>query len=497
MKNFHLTLLLFFCCSLWSCTSAIQKSVEKDISTMEKGPTDAPTKNITNFSDGLRCMDNMMINFGIHDVVALAEDLEDRTTKVQAGTKDMLISAVSDMSKRSRAIRLVAFGNDSGNLVSFLAAAGSQSAYNLIPPYDIRGSISQLDQDIVRKQADGAFAVEEFGMGASSSVGGSILGIDLSVLSTGDMSVMPGVTSRNSVTIFKSGAGSDADAEIRKAGINFSFFFSKSEGTAQALRNLVELASIELFGRLLKVPYWQCMGISPEQQEVKAEIEDWFYSMKGHNELVPYLKQQFRNRGYYEGEIDNEQTPEFKNAVVNYQKDLSLQPTGQADLAFFSAFLNGKVREYVAQVAQVVAAKPLPINVNITELSKASAFKPGDKLAINVNVNEDGFLYCFFIDESQHIQRFYPNRFSSDNFISAGKQIALPGTMPFDITASDKPETISCFATKKDVFDALPEPIRAADFENLNLASIEDVRKSIKNASGQRMGEGQFAIKLQ
>ena len=122
-----------------------------------------------------------MIDYGVRDISMLVEDLSDQTGKVNAGTKDMLITAVSDMTRRSRAVKLIPFGNDSGNLISFLGAAGSQTAYNVIPQYDIRGSISQLDSSVVREQVGASLAASKWGLGASASVAGSILGIDLSV----------------------------------------------------------------------------------------------------------------------------------------------------------------------------------------------------------------------------------------------------------------------------------------------------------------------------
>ena len=42
------------------------------------------------------------------------------------------------------------------------------------------------------------------------------------VLTTDDMSILPGVTSRNSVVILKSGNGLDADAAYHKFGLSFS-----------------------------------------------------------------------------------------------------------------------------------------------------------------------------------------------------------------------------------------------------------------------------------
>ena len=97
--------------------------------------------------------------------------------------------------------------------------------YHHIPSYDIRGSISGFDTALVREQADVGFEVDDFGFGGSKSASGSVMSLDLSVISTSDLSVVPGVFSRNSLTLLDDAFAVDADASIIKAGINFSLIF--------------------------------------------------------------------------------------------------------------------------------------------------------------------------------------------------------------------------------------------------------------------------------
>ena len=96
-----------------------------------------------------------MLDYGVRDMTMLTEEITDETKKLNAGTRDMLISSVSDMSRRSRAVRLVAFGKDTMNVISFLASAQSASrAYQAIPLYDIKGSVSQFDENLIKNQKD-------------------------------------------------------------------------------------------------------------------------------------------------------------------------------------------------------------------------------------------------------------------------------------------------------------------------------------------------------
>jgi hypothetical protein len=146
----------------------VKQDVKEEVPKLTKGPEEAPFRAITNFSQALRCMDSLMIEYGVFDISMLVEDLKDSTSKVKAGAKDMLISSVSEMTRRSHAIRLIAFGSDSGNLVSFLASANETGAYSIVPQYDIRGSISQLDKSIAAKDSSAGLRV---GLGGDAGVG--------------------------------------------------------------------------------------------------------------------------------------------------------------------------------------------------------------------------------------------------------------------------------------------------------------------------------------
>lgn len=345
--------------TLSACANLTQ-NVASDIDKAKKGPEFGPTKNITNFSHALRCMDNLMISYGVEKFSVLAENLDDKTEKINAGTRDMLITAVSDMTKRSRAINLIVYGNDSGHLISYLKTAGRKQVYNDVPKYDIRGSISQLDKDVVRKQFDAGAGIPEFGVGYASSAAGSILGVDLSIVDSSTLAVMPGVTSRNSIVIMKSGTGVDSDGTIRKAGINFSISFRKSEGSAQAVRNLIELATVELFGKLLKLPYWTCLGADPANPAIAQEIDDWFYSMKANNEIVGFTQNQLFKRGYYKGVIDGQPSSEYEKSVAMLKIDMKLPHDAKVDNKLFSAMLNTPMPEDAAsRIATYVDPKDM------------------------------------------------------------------------------------------------------------------------------------------
>ena len=499
-----------------------QRTVEQT-QPMRQGPEQAPFRTITGFAPALRCMDGMLIDYGVRDVSMLVEELVDQTKKVNVGARDMLISAVSDMTRRSRAIRLVAFGKDAGNVISFLAAAQRQSAYDVIPTYDIKGSISQLDENLIRNQKDLGIGFQPFiNMGISRDAASTILGLDLSVLTTEDMSILPGVTSRNSVVILKQGKGFDGDAAYHKFGISFSMNLSRAEGQAQALRGLVELAVIELVGKLTKTPYWRCLGADADaNEEIKLEMSDWYYAMAASRlELIGYFQNQLRRRGFYDGPVDGEFNPAIDEAIANYRVALGLSREAVLDEAFFVAFLNADhtkierpptparvamapptpqptpqpaavpsapapVAAPTAPAAAAEAVSTAPLALTLSTPARQTRFALGEPIALQVRPTRDAYVYCYLQDENARISRFFPNRFAKDALVPASRPLALPGAMRFQL-AMTKPgaqETVACFATERDVSTELPAQVVGTDFEPLSVGSMSQVRNAFVAAS--------------
>ncbi len=479
------------CTSVIGCVP-VKQDVKEELPKLVKGPEEAPKRTITNFSQALRCMDNLMISYGVYDVSMLVEDIKDSTDNVKVGAKDMLISAISEMTRRSHAIRLIAYGNDSGNLVSFLSTAGQTTQYAVIPQYDIRGSITQLDKSVAAKDVAGGINVSEIGIGGAKTANASVMALDLAVIDTKDYSVIPGVVSKNSIVIFKEGKGVDSDASIGKFGINFSMNLTRSEGDAQALRNLIELASVELVGKLTKTPYWTCLGIDPQKQEIQDEVHDWFYNLVADQKIVQYFQLHLANRGYYKGAIDGQFNPELTESIKDYQAGLRMEATGNIDRALFDALLNKSVPPRRPAVAATSASAPLgAASLDIGFNGKAaSKLNRGEQFAVTVQPDRDTHVFCYFASEDGSIQRFFPNRFSPDSLVKQSAPLTLPGKMPFKLFASSEgnQERMACFSAPQPLMGKLPSAVKGTDFENLPVTSLEQVEAEFTKLVGNEMG---------
>jgi len=499
-------------CASFEDATATRAQVLEQAQTLKQGPAQAPYKSITSFADGLRCMDNTLLDYGVRDVSVIVEDILDETKKVNAGTKDMLISALSDMTKRSRAIRPIAYGKDSGNTIGFLFQAQQREPFAVIPPFGVRGSISQFDDAIVRKNIDGGISIEPYlNVGAAKSAQATVIGLDLSMLSTADLAVVSGVSSRNSVIVIKEGKGLDGDVSIKKFGISFSVSVARQEGQSQALRTLVELAAIELVGRLARVPYWSCLGASDSAQAVADEIRDWYDAMTANPaELIEYFQRQMRARRVYNGPVDGLVNDDFKEAISRYREALGHSREPKLTIEFFRDYLRsdhramfGKVPAVTSQSAAPAAASAAStataapaLTLDVDSASGSSSFTPGALVQLAIQTNRDAHVYCWLRDERGTIQRIFPNRFAKDALVRTASKLELPGQQRFQIVANTKGvrETVACYASERDVIGDLPPTVTGTDFTPLPITSLDQVKGAFATTTHNAFAEDRFHV---
>ena len=540
--------MLALSCAFAGCAAtAVKEDADRRVEQARKGPQAAPYQSITGFTSALRCMDNMLIDYGVRDLSMLVEDIVDQTRKVNAGTRDMLISAMSEMTRRSRAARVVAFGRDANNVISFLEAAQQQSPYATVPQYDIKGSVTQWDENVIRTQKDAGLGFLPFlNVGASGDAAASVLGLDLSMLTTEDMSVLPGVTSRNSVVIYKQGKGVDGDAAYHKFGISFSMTFTRAEGQTQALRGLVELATIELIGKLTRVPYWKCLGVREATEDIRLEMSDWYYQMATTpGNLVAYFQNQLRVRRFYDGPIDGEFNPAIDEAITHLRGQLGMSREPAIEQGLFKAYLEADPRSLkppaaparmaeapvAAPVAPPVAAPVVPQLPPGSQLvpvvaqpvaparftpaptpgTEVAALEPlslaisaggrrnfarGELIDLQIRSNRNAYVYCYLQDENRQITRIYPNRWAPSGYLKAGTPLSLPGDMRFRLVMNTRgvDEVISCLSTGADVSALLPAGVYGNDFEPLSVATLDQIRRSFLQATGGQFTQENFHV---
>lgn len=533
--------------SLGACATvgSYEKDVIEKAEKQMKGPSQAPVSTQTSFASALRCMDIMFMNYGVRDLGVLVEDIPDTTRKVKAGPKDMIISAVSQMSRRSRGIRLVAFSINDQTLGAVVGFGTRDKVIEDTPDFTIRGSVSQFDEAIVRKQGDVGVGIGKFSAGLAKQGSGSVLALDMSMINTNELTLVPGVISKNSVLVYKQGTGADGEVNTRKFGLNFSFVLAKSEGTAQALRTLAELATIELFGKLTKVPYWTCLGATDDEPTVMTELTDWWETMAAEPvSLIAYFQQQMFARGLYTGDVTGEVDDALLNAIGVYQQAMGLEATPNLDFNFFKTYLRTNHAETQKRAKAILEGSPVPVasaavqpadvapatdtgvqvasvqpqplttapaNTTNTAMATAApsanptpfvyianthgknvAHSRGQPYQVDVAIDKDAYLYCYLLDENRRVNQFFPNPAQPNAAVSAGTRIKFPGDFPFRLVASPRgsKESIACFAALKPLGG---EPLKALPA----VENTDQLSASFRRIAGPNVGVGVYDVQIQ
>jgi hypothetical protein len=304
---------------------------------------------------------------------------------------------------------------------------------------------------------------------------------------------------------------------------------SRSEGQSQALRSLVELAAVELFGKLTRTPYWTCLGSTGVEPEVQREIEDWYHGFEANPpQLTAWFQNQLRLRGYYRGEVDGADSHELRAAAAAYRRALGLPEGDALDFAFFSAYLAADHASVLARFPappagasaslaaipsstpsaapptspptassdRVDGARPAPFALGVSAQNGQQRFSRGEQISLNIVTTRDAHVYCYLQDEDRKIQRFFPNRFARDAFVKAGTPLQLPGEMRFQFVANSKGvrEQVACFGAERDLMPELPGAVVGTDFENLSVSSLERIRDAYRRVAGTDLAEGNFNV---
>jgi len=467
------------------------------------------------------CLDELLSNYGVRDVTLLVEDLADPGWRVGVGNRQLLVAVLAEITQRSNAIRLIVSGQDWENTARLIAEVAKREPFGTVPQYALRGTLFRQDTD-------------------------RAIGVDMSLLATDEMQVVPRATSRTIVRLMPG-----QRAEVRRHGQTFSV---NGTDEAQAVRQLVLLASIELIGRLARVPYWQCLGLNDGIESIQLERQDWYDRLaKEPEQLIRYFQQQLRLRGVYTGALDGTVSDAFKLAVSAYRSRLDLSPEPELSLEFFDAYLSAR-HEQVETVALATSpvptgpvnaqtppasqienlatpsptptptpaqAKPsspfLPARTRVSDSAQATANTSGGEftqaLAIDLSLklvpaspvdqlvagqpvsftvqpSRTAHVYCFLRDENHQIMRFFPSRFQFDSRVTPGG-VALPGAVPFQIQINriGTPEMITCFATESDVLPRLPGGLNSGDLTPLPASSLTQLRDAFSAASGGRLAQ--------
>jgi curli biogenesis system outer membrane secretion channel CsgG len=312
-------------------------------------PQSRPWVTLTGFTPALRCMDQLLLAFGQRGNLVTSGGLPDETGKVRAGTKEMVITAISRMSATSGAFEFIDFHSVQDDLGRLMAARGDRPTR--LPDYYIRGSITQMDENVIRKASGVGVSVEADAkgrlldplamvLGAEKTDVFDVLGLDLSVGHVATRRILPVTVTSNTLLMRRSGQSLDGAHAIGKVGFSFALDQSQTEGVGAATRALVELSLIEALGKLTQVPYWRCLQSDLGNPLVREQAQTQYERLKPAEQVRFVQRKLGGSLRYYLGPIDGVTNPELTDAIARYQSEQSLPVTGRLDFELYARLLD-------------------------------------------------------------------------------------------------------------------------------------------------------------
>jgi len=465
-------------------------------------PATVPVRTITSFTPALKCMDNLFLSFGLKNIVITSAGIPDATSEVKAGTKEMLISAISKMSIKSRAFAFVDFDQTQTDVAQLQQLAGISKKF-VAPSYYIRGAISQLDSSVIANSVGAGLAIGGVDVGASKDLVVSVVSVDMNLGYLASRQIMPGISANNSIAVSRSGYGGDVGATIGKAGLSFNLSMNNSEGMHAAVRSLIELSAIEIAGKLTNVPYWRCLNIEQTNPEMLAEAKSWFDAMS-QEERVLFTQRALASKGYYNGAINGIQDRSTKAATSRYRAASGLIASSRIDFQLYQSMINSDLAlgQKPAPVKPVAAkdAAPVPLAINLTTpKGKTPVYKVKDMLKLDVTSTQDAFVYCYYRDDGGNIARIFPNRFQPDPYMIGGKAVSIPSrNSKFDIIfdKAGATEEIVCVGSYKEIGLELPSSLKAQDLTPLPVRSIDDLVATFKRSDSAGLVQARLPIRV-
>ncbi|MEO5373728.1 MAG: DUF4384 domain-containing protein [Alphaproteobacteria bacterium] len=474
-------------------------------------PKTAPSRNITNFSESLKCMDDLFLAYGKRDIYLTTSGIPDSTGKVSAGTKEMLISALSQTSIKSKAFKFIDYDTAQGDLNQlFTDVANAGLSTMSIPSYYIRGAITQLDENAMDDQKGGSLATPFGDLGLSADQVVSLVSVDMNVGHVQTRSILPGVNASNTIAVARQGKGGDAGGKIAKLGMQISVNMNRAEGLHQAVRVLIELGLVETLGKLTEVPYWQCLQIEKTNPTVMSQAKDWYDAMQ-EKDRVTLAQTKLTQYGYYKGPITGAIDSATSAAIGKYQQENNLIADGRVNFDLYYALMDTKGAQIAPPPAaaapqpaptQKAAAVATPVTITLdSDRGPKPVYRVNDALSATVKLSGDAFLYCYYKDADGVIARVFPNRFEPDAFVAGNKPVAIPSKastkfkIRFDRAGAK--EQVACFASAREIGTRLPDALKAADLTPLGTKSMDDLASAFKTQDPTGLSQSRLDISVQ
>lgn len=511
-------------CSTLGKSSPRRNAQFFDQNYIEDRPVVWPVRSVSSFADSLGCMDSMLRDNHISQVTITSKTIPDASGKVFVSAKDMVITALSEMSRTSNTFRFVDYEvdplkQDTVQTLSGLLLQSNQMQIQM-PQMYVSGSISFMDQNVMIDRRGLGIATDDAELGVSRDLIGTVMGMELHLGDFVSRTLIPGIHSANEMALASKGAGFDIGGRIKKAGVQLEVGSDYSQGVGPAARTLVDLSMIELVGKWARVPYWQCLSLDQAHPEFQRQLRQWYLAMSD-AERIEFFARGLRASGYYDGEATGDTIPvALRDAVRRFQVDRRVAATGSLNYETYDQLARDYVRtdgnggftrvgwgggtrrnRLPTELADVprndtpvlASTAPRPPQVRIT-LPTAGTERPlGESMQFNLTVDRTSYVQCYYRDAKGTIAQIYPNPLQPTALVEGNRSLLVPdlnNPASFTIELSTPgTEELRCLASATDATASLPPALQVPALEPLPVQSLDAVEQAF-NGIGQSVGRG-------
>ena len=449
-------------------------------------PVVRPVRSLSNFSDSLSCMDHLFRDAGMSTVLVSSKTIPDYSGRIAVGSKEMIITALSQMSRVSNAFRYVDYEVDIArqdtvqNLTTLLLNNNQIRLQR--PALYFSGAIAFVDQKVISNNNDYGISGPRLEAGYSRNKSASVIGMEMHLGDFRSRTIIPGMDSANEIVIGNGGGGLDLSGRIGTYGVQFSVGRDYTQGSGPAIRTLVELAVIELTGKWARLPYWQCLTLDQTHPDFQRQMREWYDSGDGaaRDQLI---RRALVQQGYLRSDQLQQDNLNTRSALARFQADHQLVATGVIDFPtyerslrdYVSVSTDGKLERVgwtpKGDAGNQQAATQIRLNVENIMLQR-TAFEVGEQIFVSASVSKTAYLYCYMASARGTVIRLLPNNTNTSGWIQANQTIRIPDWMspnPGFVMDASAPGTegVACFATDGDIRTQLPAALQSPKLHRL------------------------------
>lgn len=473
-------------------------------------PVVRPTRSISSFSDSLMCMDHLFRETGMSTVLITSKSIPDYSGKIAVATKEMIVTALSQMSRVSNAFRFVDYEvniaqQDTVQNLTTLLLNNNQIRLQR-PALYVSGAVAFVDQQVSTNNIDMGTSASRLETGYSQSRRSSVIGLELHLGDFRSRTIIPGLDSANEIVIGSGGQGLDLSGRIGNYGVQFNVGRDYTQGSGPAIRTLVELAMIELLGKWARVPYWQCLTLEQTHPEFMRQMREWYEdaSPSARGQLV---RRSLLRRGYLPSENPDDAT--LRTALARFQTDERMIVTGVVDFPTYERSLRNFVSltpdGHLQRIgwenapnnsASAVAAadkqgQPPEVDLQVENIMLGrSGFEQGEQIFLSATVSRAAYLSCYMRNARNEVIRILPNATNKSGWVPGNQAVRIPDWMsptPGFVMDAGLPgqESVGCFASDKDMSTQLPASLQKPAFQPLQgITNMEQIATQMREAAG-------------